>query len=74
MQDMAKKRGTWGGDREGAGRPPAAPEDKRRPFQVKLTEDERADIDRAAAKSEKPASTWVRDVVLKAARRLLGKE
>jgi uncharacterized protein (DUF1778 family) len=38
-----------------------------RPLRVRLTEEERTQIDQAAAKAGKPSSTWARDVLLKEA-------
>lgn len=48
------------------GRPPKAPEDRRAGvLRIRLTDAERAELDRAA---EGDTSTWARELLLKAAR------
>jgi hypothetical protein len=49
------------------GRPPLPDKDRRaKPLRIRLTDAERAEIDKAASGA---SSTWARDVLLKAARR-----
>ena len=49
------------------GRPPMPPEKRRAAeLRIRLTGDERAELDRAAGKD---TSTWARDVLLRAAKR-----
>jgi hypothetical protein len=53
-----------GGKREGAGRPPKAPEERRdQVFSIKLTADEKALLD------ETEARKWARDVLVRSARK-----
>jgi uncharacterized protein (DUF1778 family) len=40
-----------------------------RPLRVRLTDEERTILDRAARAAGKPTSTWARDVLIAAARR-----
>jgi hypothetical protein len=61
---MAKKTSNRGGKREGAGRPPKPPEERRdQVFSVKLTADEKAMLDATDARK------WARDVLVRSARK-----
>lgn len=58
------------------GRPPKDPAQRRdrqpRPLNVKLTPAERELFDRAAAAAGRPVTVWARELLLRAARRLVG--
>ncbi len=40
-----------------------------RPLRIRLTDEERAELDRAASKGGKPTATWARELLLAAARK-----
>ena len=61
---MAKKQSNRGGKREGAGRKPLPPDERRdQVFSIKLTADEKRLLD------ETDARAWARDVLVKSARK-----
>jgi hypothetical protein len=47
------------------GRPPIAPEDIRKVFPIRLSDDERKAIEEAAQRDGKAATTWARETLLK---------
>lgn len=53
-------------ERKRGGRPPAAPDAKRKQYDVRLTAAEWAAIEQAAHRAGLPARVWMRQVLLKA--------
>lgn len=51
-----------------AGRPPLAGKPKEERLEIRFTDDEKREVDAAAARSGKPLATWARDSLLELAR------
>ena len=54
------------------GRPPGGRYSGGRPVLLKLSEEQRSILDRAAARMEMPLATWIRSLALREAKRELG--
>jgi hypothetical protein len=64
----SEEKSTWGGSREGAGRSPVKASVRRRKLVVvRFTDGENATVKKAARKSRRDLSGWMREVLLASA-------